>query len=149
MQGILALHIVGIVVWIGALMMLSRLLGYHCELDSSEAREALKQFEHRTYFWAVLPGALLTLATGFGMLFLKTEGVGHYLNPATGAWGATFHLKLTLVFLIFVADHLVMRRMKKLHRDGEGKKSLFVAVHGIVGVLFVVVVIAVKTNLLG
>lgn len=148
MNIVLALHLIGVIIWMGALLMLSRLLGFHCELESAEAREALKKFERRTYFMAVLPGGLLALATGLTMLLFKGATASHYLQSG-GPWGATFHLKLTLVFLIFVLDHVVMRRMKKLHRDDEGKKSLFVAVHGMIGVLFVVIVIAVKTNLLG
>lgn len=148
MNWILALHIIGIIVWMGGLSMLSRLLGMHADLESQEARKALERFEHRSYFWAVAPGFLLTLATGLYLLFFRGNGVGYYLDP-TGPWGATFHLKLTLIVGLFVLDHLTMRRMKKLHRTGEGTRKFFMAVHGIVGLLFVVVVIAVKTNLLG
>lgn len=148
MNVLLALHIIGIIVWMGALMMLSRLLGMHCELEAPEARAALERFEHRTYFWAVVPGGLLTLGTGFTMLFFKGASAGHYLQP-DGPWGATFHLKLTLVFVIIVFDLLVMQRMKKLHRDDEGTKRVFAVLHGMIGLAFIVIVLAVKTNFLG
>lgn len=148
MTFVVALHIIGLITWMGALLMLSRLLGFHVTLESGEARKKLEQFEHRTYFWAGAPGALLTYATGFGMLFLKGASAGHYLAPG-GPWGSTFHLKLTLVFFLFVVDHMIMRRMKKLHRGELSGKKPFVILHGSIGVLFMVIVIAVKTNLLG
>ena len=146
MSFVLALHIIGFIVWMGGLMMLSRLLGLHTELD--EVPEALERFERRTYFWAVVPGGLLTLAMGFTMLFFKGLSVTHYLSP-DGPWGATFHLKLTLVFLIFVFDLSVMRAMNKLHRGEKLSKRPFQIFHGMIGLCFVVIVIAVKTNLLG
>lgn len=148
MGWIAAFHVVGIIIWMGGLSVLSRLLGYHCELESADAREALKRFEHRSYFWATLPGFALTLGTGLYMLFFKGAGASHYLS-AGGPWGGTFHVKLTLVVVLLVLDHLVMQKMRKLHRDDEGKKGFFMAVHGIVGLAFVVIVILVKTNLLG
>lgn len=148
MNVVLALHIIGIIVWMGALMMLSRLLGMHTELGEGEVPEALTRFERRTYFWAVVPGGLLTLGMGFTMLFFKGLSPGHYLSP-DGPWGATFHLKLTLVFLIFVFDLSVMRLMNKLHRGDEVAKRPFQIFHGMIGLCFVVIVIAVKTNLLG
>lgn len=148
MNYVLALHIIGVIVWMGGLLMLSRLLGYHCDLESAAARDALKRFEHRTYFWAIVPSGLLSLGTGLTMLFFKGGGAGHYLS-VDGAWGATFHLKLGLVVLLFVFDHIVMRRMKKLHRDDEGERKPFVIMHGMIGLAFIVIVFAVKTNLLG
>jgi len=146
MSIVAALHIIGIIVWMGGLMMLSRLLGLHTEL--AEAPAALERFERRTYFWAVVPGGLLTLATGFTMLFFKGLSPMHYLAP-DGPWGTTFHLKLTLVFLIFVFDLSVMRAMNKLHRGEQVAKRPFQIFHGMIGLCFVVIVIAVKTNVLG
>jgi uncharacterized integral membrane protein (TIGR00701 family) len=148
MNWILALHIIGIIVWMGGLSMLSRLLGFHAEQQSAEVRKTLQRFEHRSYFWAVMAAFALTLGTGLYMLFAKGNGIAHYVGSGS-PWGATFHAKLTLVVVLIVLDHLVMRKMKKLHREDEGTKSFFMAVHGVSGVLFMAVVILVKTNLLG
>lgn len=138
-------HIIGIIVWMGGLATLSRLLGHHASLESPDARAALVQFERRSYLAAVFPAFLVTLGTGLAMLIVN--GFGHYLK-ADGGWGATFHLKLTLVVGLIVADQLVFAKMRKLHRDDEGSRGFFMAVHGITGLVFMIIVILVKTNLL-
>ncbi len=148
MQWLLGFHIIGIIVWMGGLATIGRLLGHHAALESSEARQSLVSFERKSYMFAVLPGFLLALGTGLGMLLFKGNGIGHYLSP-DGPWGATFHAKLTLVVGLIVIDQLVFAKMRKLHREDEGSRSFFMATHGIVGLLFIAVVLLVKTNLLG
>lgn len=146
MSWILGFHIIGIIVWTGGLVTLARLLGHHAALEAPEARQALVRFEHRSYFWAILPGFLLALGTGVSMLLLK--GFGHYLAPG-GHWGGTFHAKLTVVVLLIVFDQLVLWKMRKLHRDDEGTRGFFMMAHGVIGLLFMMAAILVETNLLG
>lgn len=148
MQWLLGFHIIGIILWMGGLVTIGRLLGHHASLESAEARRALIPFERKSYLFAILPGFLIALLTGLGMLVFKSEGIGHYLNPS-GPWGATFHAKLTLVVVLIVIDQLVFAKMRKLHRDDEGKRGFFMATHGIVGLAFIVIVLLVKTNMLG
>ena len=145
MVWLIAFHIIGIIVWMGGLATLSRLLGHHASLESAEARAALVTFERRSYLAAVLPAFLVTLGTGLAMLM--ANGFGHYLK-ADGPWGGTFHAKLTLVVGLIVADQLVFAKMRKLHRDDQGSRAFFMAVHGITGLAFMIIVILVKTRIL-
>lgn len=140
-----AFHIVGLILWLGGIVTLARLLGHHSGLESKEARQALIPFERKSYLMAVLPGFLLTLGTGLA-LFLG-NGVGYYLDPQ-GSWGATFHLKLTLVVVLIILDQLVFFRMRKLHTEDEGSRAFFMAIHGIIGLLFIVTVVVIKARLL-
>ena len=144
-----AFHLIGIILWMGGLVTLARLLGHHAGLDSKEAREALVGFEKKSYLFAILPGFLLALLTGLGLLVSKGDGISFYLSPDAGPWGGTFHAKLTFVVLIIVFDQLVFAKMRKLHSTDEGSRGFFMAAHGIIGLLFIAVVILVKTNLLG
>lgn len=146
MSWLLAFHIIGNIVWMGGLVTLARLLGHHASLEDKGARESLIRFEKRSYFVAILPGFLLALGTG--LVLIITRGPAFYLDPS-GPWGATFHAKLTLVVALIVFDQLVLHKMRKLHRDDEGSRGFFMASHGIVGLIFIVVVVLVKTNLLG
>lgn len=149
MDWVKAFHIIGIIVWMGGLVTLARLLGHHASLESKQARESLIQFEKRSYFWAILPGFLIALATGLTLLFYGGgQGIGFYLKPDNG-WGGTFHAKLLLVVILIVFDQLVFWKMRKLHRDDEGSRGFFMATHGIIGLLFIVVTVLVKTNLFG
>ena len=148
MQWIAGFHVVGIIVWMGGLVTLARLLGHHASLESDAARQSLIQFERRSYLWAILPGFLVSLTTGLIMLLGKAGAPGLYLK-ADGPWGATFHLKLTLVVGLIVLDQLVFWKMRKLHKDDEGSRGFFMASHGIVGLIFIIVVLLVKTNVMG
>ena len=147
MSWLLAFHIIGIIVWMGGLVTLARLLGHHASIEDKAARQALVRFEHRSYVMAILPGFLVALGTGLGMLLFQEAGPKFYLDPS-GPWGATFHAKLTLVVVLIAFDQLVFWKMRRLHRDDEGSGGFFMAAHGIVGLLFIVVVILVKTRLL-
>ncbi len=140
-----AFHIVGLILWLGGLVTLARLLGHHAGLESAEARKALVSFEKKSYLMAVLPGFLLVLGTGVALLL--GNGMGYYMDPK-GAWGATFHLKLTIVFILIGLDQFVFFKMRKLHAEDEGNRGLFMALHGIIGLLFIVVVVVVKARLL-
>jgi len=148
MSWVVAFHIIGVIVWMGGLVTIGRLLGHHAALESEEARQALVPFERKSYQLAILPGFLLALGTGVFMLMTKGGGPAHYLSPS-GPWGATFHAKLFLVVCLIVIDQLVFWKMRKLHREDEGSRAFFMATHGIVGLLFICVVILVETNLLG
>lgn len=149
MDWLKAFHIIGIIVWMGGLVTLARLLGHHASLESSDARESLIQFEKRSYFWAILPGFLIALGTGLALLFHGGgQGISFYLKPDMG-WGGTFHAKLLFVVVLIVFDQMVFWKMRKLHRDDEGSRGFFMAAHGIIGLLFIVVTVLVKTNLFG
>jgi uncharacterized membrane protein len=148
MNLVVAAHLIGIVLWVGGLLVLTRLLAFHCDLPAGEARDALAGFETNTYRFVAALGAGITFIAGIFMLFVKGDGVSHYVSPA-GVWGATFHLKLTAVFVLLAMDHVVMRKMKKLQREGEGSRSTFVKLHGVIAVLFILIIVAVKTNILG
>lgn len=148
MTWLAAFHIIGLILWLGGLITLARLLGHHADLDSGEARQSLVAFEKKTYLFAVLPGFLLALGTGLVLLLTKGGGMAHYFAPGS-PWGMTFHIKLLIILFLIVFDQLVAAKMRKLHRDDEGSRGFFMAMHGVVALLMIVTVILVKTNILG
>jgi uncharacterized membrane protein len=135
----LSLHIVGLILWMGGLFMLTRHVGMHVEQPNGP-QEPLKVYESKSYYMGVLPGFLLTLATG---LYALIQNPAIYMK-ADGVWGATFHAKLTLVFVLIVADQLFHLRMRRFHHKGDGSRKLFMAIHGIVGLCFIVIVFLMK-----
>lgn len=135
-----ALHIIGIILWMGGLFMLARHLGMHTErADAPDA--ALKDYESKSYYMVVLPGFLLTLGTG---LYALIDAPARYLSVSDGAWGTTFHIKLTLIVVLIVIDQVIHLRMRHFHNKGFGKRKLFMALHGVVGLSFIVIVFLMK-----
>lgn len=132
---LLALHIVGIILWMGGLFMLTRHLGMHAELPDAPS-DALREYESKSYYMAVFPGFLLTLGTGLYMLLTRA---GEMLST-DGTWGATFHAKLALIVVLIIADQFVHFRMRHFHNKGFGKRGAFMAAHGVVGLVFIVIV---------
>lgn len=142
---LVAVHIIGIILWMGGLFVLTRHLGMHVEEEEGPV-ESLKVYESKTYYMSVLPGFFITLATGLYLLLEKggSLGVSYYLDPNDGAWGSTFHVKLLLVFILIVADQFFHQRMRRYHFKGDGKRKAFMAIHGIVGLCFIVIVLVMK-----
>lgn len=140
-----ALHLIGIILWMGGLFQLARHLGQHARLEESAAREAFAEWESKTYYIVVLPGFLLTLFTGLYALFSK--GWGAYLNP-DGFWGPTFHLKLLLIVILIGADQFLHYKMRRLHDGEDASAGLFMAIHGIVALFFIGIVLIMKLRLL-
>ncbi|QDG51206.1 hypothetical protein FIV42_10780 [Persicimonas caeni] len=135
-----SLHIIGIILWMGGLFMLTRHVGTHVSRETG-VDEDLKVYESKSYYMGVLPGFFLTLATGLYALFLNPK---IYLSVDEGVWGSTFHVKLMLVFILIVADQFFHQRMRRFHNKGDGKRKLFMAIHGIVGLCFIIIVFLMK-----
>lgn len=138
MRWILALHVIGIVVWFAASLDLTRLLGHHAKIGL-EAGRPLKSYEIKTYFFAGLPGFLLTLATGLTLLF---QNAGLYLD-SKGPWGITFHIKLTLVVIAILIDQFALFKMRKLHADLPIGRGVFMSLHAALGTILLVVILLV------
>jgi uncharacterized membrane protein len=127
----------------GGLFMLTRHVGMHVEQPDGP-QEPLKVYESKSYYTGVLPGFLLTLATGLYALF---QNPAVYLN-VDGVWGATFHAKLMFVFILIVADQFFHMRMRRFHHKGEGTRKVFMAIHGTVGLCFIVIVFLIEGGFL-
>lgn len=138
-------HIIGLILWMGGLFALTSHLGASADMDPSDRTDAMQGFERKTYYFSVLPGLILSLVTGLWMMF--QNGFGGYLN-VDGVWGATFHAKLTLIVILIGIDQFVHFKMRRFHASGEGSRGLFMALHGTIGLMFIVIPILVQTKLL-
>lgn len=131
---LLAFHLISLFIWIGGLLNLSRFLGYHVgESESTQVR--LSRIEKRMYFFVTLPGGILSMITGLMLLHgvgsasdaSPREFLSWYLSPWTDAgtrsfWYVTFHVKLTLVGVLWLLDIYLGRQILLLSR-GESPRS--------------------------
>ena len=132
---LLGIHVIGFIMWMGGLWVLSRHLAVHTGIDGDKPDPNWKDWESKTYYFGVLPGFLLALGTGLYALLTNLSG---YLS-ADGAWGATFHLKLTLVVVLIGMDQFFHFKMRSFHKTGEGGKGAFMAVHGVSALCFIAI----------
>jgi len=93
MLWIKALHIIFMVTWFAGLFYLPRLFVYHALSEDAVGRERFKLMERKLFYGIMLPGAVLTVASGL-WLWLGYGGGGLWLQ-----------IKLALV-LMLIAYHL-------------------------------------------
>lgn len=143
---LLGFHIIGIIMWMGGLFALTRHAGMHVGLKDAP-RPALSLYESKSYFMGALPGMILTVGTGLALLFGNAAGAGYFLK-ADGIYGTTFHVKLLLVVILIVVDQVFLYKMRTFHKDGLGTRKLFMALHGSIGLGFIIIVLLMMTRIL-
>jgi uncharacterized membrane protein len=104
---LLLLHVLGVLLWAGGLVLVTRLLASVVTL-APDARQAAACALRSGYLKVVFPGFLVAFLTGL-YFFLGNPGEQPYMKEG---W---FHMKLTLLLILMVVDHvMVMRPLKAL-----------------------------------
>ncbi len=94
---LLVVHVLGLVFWVGGLLVTSMALTRHTQEASPDVREALARLE-RIYLRGLAdPGALLTILAGASLISTNSP------------W---LHIKLTFVLLLIVLHGIVAMRTK-------------------------------------
>lgn len=138
MQWYLVFHVVGFVIWVGSLLDLTRILGYHVK-EEIAVQERLSRIEFRMFWFVSTIGMALTII--FGLLcFMSGGGIAAYLqSPAK--W---FHVKLTLVFVMIVIHFVFGRYLMELRASPRIMKPVrFKILHGLTGLVFIGILIMV------
>ena len=96
-------HFLGLVFWVGGLLVTSMALTRHTQEASADARQALARLE-RIYLRGLAdPGALLTILAGASLI---TTNSSYYLHAP---W---LHIKLTFVLILIGLHGIVAMRTK-------------------------------------
>src|SRR5258706_15988343 len=96
---LLAFHLLGVVLWMGGLLTLSRVLGYHAR-EAPSVRPRYTWLEGRLNQLVSIPGAAITIGFGawlaaiYGGAWFRVAGWLHY-KLALGAGGGGVHPFLT------------------------------------------------------
>ncbi len=112
MNWIKALHIVFMVTWFAGLFYLPRLFVYHAMSNDAPGLERFKVMERKLYYGIMMPGAVLTVASGL-VLWL------YYYKSVTGGW---LYAKLALVVMLIVY-HLWCGSLVASFRNDRNAKS--------------------------
>ena len=124
---ILVFHLVGLVFWLGSLLVVTHVLSIHSEEPSPEARATLGRLEMKLLNGLAHPGAALMAITG---MFLIGENP-HYLREH---W---LHAKLLLVVLLVVLDlRVYFRTTAFLAGRAKLRRRECMALHGAISLVF-------------
>ncbi len=130
----LVFHLIGIVFWLGSLLVVTHILAIHTEASSTEARAVLGRLEMRLLKGLARPGAALVLVTGVALIAQRP----HYLSEN---WLRT---KLFLVIVLIILDLRVYFRSKAfLAGRIELRRPECMVLHGAISLLFFGVLILV------
>ena len=116
------LHLLGVIVYVGGFMALTRLVGHAVKFGTEESRADSYRIYRRMHKFADWGGGVVAVVFGFLLLM---EQPGTMKQP----W---FHAKLLFVALFIGVDVVFSRILfNKLKPEGEQpKRAIFSALHG-------------------
>jgi uncharacterized membrane protein len=121
------IHVLGVVIYVGGLMALTRLLGHAVRFPSAQSREDAYRIFKRMHKFADWIGLGLMLVTGLILLVWDPAGKSYMKQ-------GYFHMKLTAVLVLLVCDALFTRKLFALRGEGTQPGATFFRImHGVVG----------------
>ena len=130
-------HVLGMVIYVGGLLTLTRVLGRAIKFETAESRaDTLRTFKrmHKFVDWG---GLGMMLVAGLWLLIA---------DPAHKAYmkQGYFHIKLTAFVALLVCDALLTMKLFRLKPDGPAPSANFFRIlHGIAGLALIAALIAV------
>jgi putative membrane protein len=136
----LVFHIIGLVFWLGSLLVVTQIMAIHTEETSPETRATLGRLESKLLRGLAHPGAAIMVITGFILL-------SHDPSFLREHW---LHAKLLLVVVMIALDLRLTFRARELR---EGKIELSrrecMVLHGAISLVFLVILILVMIKPFG
>lgn len=121
----LALHLIGMIMWVGGVLFLSRVM--KLMLNSGGSAAVMGAATKRIFFGWIVPGLLVTTVSG--MYQLSIVGLRSWM-----------HMKLTLLLGLFVITFLLHAEVRKINSGGEVNAGRLGMVHGLSGALLILIV---------
>ncbi|MFQ5507859.1 MAG: CopD family protein [Leptospirillia bacterium] len=136
----LTFHLLGVILWSGGLLAISRMAAYHV-VEEAAVQPRFAWVEGRMHWLVAVPGMVITLITAGGLL---ANGPVPY-----GGMG-WFHGKMVLIAVLVVLHIVLYIKLNALKAHPEqAKKALFSAVHGTIGLIVIGILIMVKVRPFG
>jgi len=134
----LVFHILGVIIWIGGLMDLTRLVGYHVK-EEVFVQARLSNMEFRMYWFVATPGMVLAVVMGI-FLFFKGGGVPVYFGGPSSWFIMKFLLAMGLILIHFVFGRFLMDLKMQPRQMNPAR---FKILHGLTGLMVVGIIIMV------
>jgi uncharacterized membrane protein len=131
------LHLLGIILYVGGFLALTRLLGHAVRFPSAQSRADVVRVLKRMHLFVEWPGLGILLGTGLFML-VRDYGDKDYMKQGY------FHAKLLGVAGLLVCDILLSRSLFRMKPDAPPPKAaLFRILHGVAGLAMLLALLAV------
>lgn len=117
MLWIKALHVIFMVTWFSGLFYLPRLFVYHAMAIDQSSIERFKIMERKLYYGIMLPGALLTIISGFWLLYDYAWTIYKH-----SGW---LHTKLSLVAFLVVYHAYCGYLLKQFKHNNNQHSHVF------------------------
>ncbi|MGO9640817.1 MAG: CopD family protein [Candidatus Acidiferrales bacterium] len=132
---LLVVHIVGIVMWVGGLMIVTLIFAQHVQETSPEAKSSLARLEGKLFKSMAGPGAILALLSGVGLIATNP----HYFLHAP--W---LDLKLSFVLILIILHAIAVGRFAALKQERNiPTRGSSVLLHVMVSLVFLSILISV------
>jgi protoporphyrinogen IX oxidase len=102
---VLVAHIIGIIYWLGGLIVAGQILVRLANEGKLDGRKSLEAFESKLLKRIVHPGAAVTVLTGIALVAIRPDYLRQIWLP----------VKLVLVVLVIAADLLLTVRFRAFH----------------------------------
>jgi uncharacterized membrane protein len=131
---LLVVHVMGLVFWLGSLLVVTHVLAMHAQETSAEARAALARVETKLLKGLAHPGAALMVTSGI-ILLIVLPHARHEL------W---MQAKILLVLVLIALDLRVAFRAKAFQAGRiELRRGECMALHGAIAFVFLAILILV------
>ncbi|MFM8454305.1 MAG: protoporphyrinogen oxidase HemJ [Gammaproteobacteria bacterium] len=128
-----ALHLIFMVTWFAGLFYLPRLYVYHAMSTDTVSLNRFKLMERKLYYGIMMPGAVLTLVFGAGML--------HAMGWAVYKHALWLHIKFVLI-LVLILYHIYCGYLRKLFFKDLNKRShVYYRIINEIPVLFLIAIV--------
>jgi len=133
-------HVVGVILWVGGLLLMNRRLGYLMKAASDPSMQAafpkLIAMEKRMHKLVIIPGFLLTILAGLHSLMAY--------NQASLSMG-WFHAKMTIAVIFLGLQVFTVKKLGEMERNPpKAYTPIYTIIHGISGLLLLAVLFLIR-----
>ena len=135
----IAFHLIGVVFWLGGLILVPRFLKVFAGAPGADGGVALapaRALVKRMWLGYVIPGLLIAVVTG--LIQLVTGGIGVYMQQG---W---FHTKLTFVLVLVGVTVVEWLEVERVSSGLPSRPAVLGATHGVAAAsLFAIVILTI------
>jgi len=128
MQVSIAFHLIGMVMWVGGLMIITKLAKM-----AAAGQPAMFAPLRRTYFSFVIGGLTVSLVSG--LYQIMSQGMAFYMKQG---W---FHGKLTCLIILFVVTAVLGAKLTAATKGESVAPGTFGKLHALTGAMLLAIVI--------
>jgi putative membrane protein len=120
-------HVLGVVMYVGGLLTLTRLLGHAVRYESPVSRADAFRVLKRMHVFVDWGGLFLMLGAGIWLVVADPMGKAYMKQ-------GYFHLKLTCALALIVCDIMLSRKLFRMQGEGPHPSAGFFRImHGVAG----------------